>query len=87
MTKAMIPRLYTHMTGEMKRPYVEDQSLQLFFPDAADPILNVRQLYNSFKFKRTGEYEELEKLELEFATLQSVAKDLRKAYEGVISRG
>jgi hypothetical protein len=91
MQKHPAARLYTHFSGDARRPYIEDHSLQLFYPESVEALFDVKQLYSSFKQKSSfvsSEYEEslqsIQSLEREFAALKAVAKDLEDAYQDVV---
>lgn len=91
MQKPPIARHYSHFSSEAKRPYVEDHSLQLFYPGSVETLFDVKQLYTSFKGNSSfvsNEYEaslqNMQSLEQEFAALKAVAKDLKEAYIGVL---
>lgn len=86
----MQTRFYTHFSHEGRRPYIEDHSLQLFYPDSVEAVLNVKQLYNNLKLNSSfvsSEYEaSLQSLEQEFNALRGVAKNLKEAYRGVLKK-
>lgn len=81
-------RFYTHFLRKGRRPYIEDHSLQLFYSDSVEGAFNVKQLYYNFKWNSyfvSSEYEaslqSIKSLEREIIALQTVAKELQKAYK------
>lgn len=92
MQRTPIAKFYPHYSSEARRPYVEDNSLQLFYPESVETIYDVKQLYKSYKFHSvvSSEYEasvqSIQALEREFNALRAVAKELQEAYQDVLDK-
>lgn len=90
MQRTPIAKFYSHFSSEARRPYVEDHSLQLFYPESVETVYDVKQLYNNYQFHSvvSSEYEaslhSIHALEREFMALRAIAKELQKAYQDVL---